>query len=100
MCELLSKVLPRLEVVRLRLASICTRLFQLDLDLKPEDVKLKSMILKLHLPQFPASPASFSFKPKECDPPSQAQLRENRRSSLKDIPFVIDSDDYFQVVKT
>lgn len=87
MCELISKVLPRLEDVGLRLGSICTRVFQLEPDLRPDDVKLKNMILKLHLPQSPASPASFSFVPKECNPPSQTQCRDNRMSSAKNVPL-------------
>ena len=51
-CEELARILPRLETVRLRLKLICPSIFDLPIDITAEDIRLKSLVIKLHLPMF------------------------------------------------
>jgi hypothetical protein len=50
-CEELAHITPRLERVKIRLKMICPKVFDFDRSLRCEDVKLKSLVIKMFLPQ-------------------------------------------------
>lgn len=51
-CEEVAQVLPRIEDVRIRLRLICPSIFELQETLQAGDVRLKRLVIKLHLPAF------------------------------------------------
>lgn len=52
-CAALSNILPRITDVRLRLPTLCRTIFDIgNLQLEPQQVKLKALIIKLQLPTF------------------------------------------------
>ena len=53
MCEDLAMILPRIQNVRVRLKLICPSLFEPSPDLTPSEIRLQSLVIKLHQPQFP-----------------------------------------------
>ncbi|KAK4508421.1 hypothetical protein PRZ48_002159 [Zasmidium cellare] len=52
LCTSIAKILPRIENVRLRMHTLCPTIFSLDEDLQPTDVKIKTLIIKIHHPTF------------------------------------------------
>lgn len=66
-CELLSRVLPRVEVVRLRLTRICPLVFKLGSDIRASDVRLRNLVVKLHLPRYPKCSIQPAHIAQMCD---------------------------------
>ncbi|KAF2162310.1 hypothetical protein M409DRAFT_27314 [Zasmidium cellare ATCC 36951] len=52
LCTSLAKILPRIENVRLRMPTLCEKIFALDSNLQPNEIRLRTLIIKLHLPTF------------------------------------------------
>ncbi|KAK3709405.1 hypothetical protein LTR37_010966 [Vermiconidia calcicola] len=51
-CEEMARILPRIENVRLRLRIICPSIFEFSNHPEPRDIRLRSLVIKLHLPTF------------------------------------------------
>lgn len=51
LCSSIAKILPRIENVRLRMHNLCNDVFKME-DLRPEEIKIKTLIIKLQLPTF------------------------------------------------
>ena len=62
-CDDMAKILPGIESVRLRLKLICTSVFPSQEALRGRNVRLKSLILKLHMPEFQST---TSFDARSC----------------------------------
>lgn len=52
LCTSIGKVLPRIEHVRLRMPTLCPTILDIDEPLPPQFIKLKTLVIKLHLPTF------------------------------------------------
>ena len=78
LCDELSPLLHRIEVVRLRLRMICPSLFKLPANIDAKDIKLESFVLKMHQPQFEFSPRrtpASCFSMTSSHAPSQGMFR-------------------------
>ncbi|KAK3690587.1 hypothetical protein LTR37_019083 [Vermiconidia calcicola] len=51
-CEEVARILPRIDNVRLRLGIICPSIFEFSKHPEPHDVRLRSLVIKLHLPTY------------------------------------------------
>ena len=79
LCEHVARIIPRVESVRLRLKVICPDIFHLPMNLAADDIRLKTLALKLHLPDHESFRDRDAIVAKCCNKTAQEPTNNHSR---------------------